>query len=134
MKYLIMISPLPKRDGGGFIGVVPDLPGCLSDGETAEEAMKNTQQAIKDWVAEAKRLKRKVPKPGAAVQKTKAAAERVKQTLNALHLLDERLNNLAADVRELREIQENAAAWSRFSDLTAIPTERPKRQRHRVDC
>lgn len=134
MRYSIMIFPLSKRDGGGFVGVVPDLPGCISDGETAEEAVKNTHQAIKDWVAEAKRLKRKVPRPGAAVQKAKAAAERVQQTLNAIHVLDERLNNLAADVKELREIQENAAAWSRFSEVTALPVERVKSRRQRVDC
>jgi antitoxin HicB len=29
---------------------VPDLPGCMSDGETPEEALKNAQDAISSWI------------------------------------------------------------------------------------
>jgi hypothetical protein len=31
-----VIMPLSAGDDGGFIATVPDLPGCMSDGETAE--------------------------------------------------------------------------------------------------
>jgi hypothetical protein len=31
----VIIEPLPQDDGGGFVALVPDLPGCMSDGETA---------------------------------------------------------------------------------------------------
>ncbi|CAK0770758.1 hypothetical protein WCLP8_4630002 [uncultured Gammaproteobacteria bacterium] len=32
------LSPLSEADGGGWLAEVPDLPGCMSDGATPEEA------------------------------------------------------------------------------------------------
>ena len=37
MRYPVVIEPLAPEDGGGFVATVPDLPGCMSDGETPEE-------------------------------------------------------------------------------------------------
>ncbi len=58
--YTVMIEP---AEGGGFIALVPDLPGCMSDGETAQEAFDNVQGAIAEWIDEAHRLGREVPAP-----------------------------------------------------------------------
>ncbi len=35
LEYPVIIEPLPQDEGGGFVALVPDLPGCMSDGETA---------------------------------------------------------------------------------------------------
>ena len=32
--YAIIVSQLPEEDGGGYLASFPDLPGCVSDGET----------------------------------------------------------------------------------------------------
>lgn len=48
--YTLVIEPLSEEDGGGFFATVPDLPGCMSDGETAEEAVTNVQDAIRCWL------------------------------------------------------------------------------------
>ena len=61
--YTIVLHHNPPGDGGGFVAVVPDLPGCMSDGETREEAAANAADAIREWIDEAKRLGRKVPAP-----------------------------------------------------------------------
>lgn len=66
MDYTIVIAPLSEKDGGGFAGYVPDLPGCMSDGESQEEALANTRLAIKEWIEAAIKLGRKVPAPGSA--------------------------------------------------------------------
>ena len=42
----VVITPLTAEDGGGFAATVPDLPGCMSDGETPEEALGNVRDAI----------------------------------------------------------------------------------------
>ena len=42
---------------------VPDLPGCMSDGETPEEAIANVQDAIAAWIEAAHDLGRPVPGP-----------------------------------------------------------------------
>lgn len=61
--YPIVIEPLSEEDGGGFLATVPDLPGCMSDGESREEAARNVADAIASWIDEAVRLGRPVPKP-----------------------------------------------------------------------
>ena len=45
------------------MATVPDLPGCMSDGETPEEALANVQDAIAAWLEAAKDLGHKIPKP-----------------------------------------------------------------------
>jgi antitoxin HicB len=39
--YAHIVRPLTKDEGGGFLITFPDLPGCMSDGETMEEAKEN---------------------------------------------------------------------------------------------
>lgn len=63
LDYPVLIEPLPAEEGGGFIALVPDLPGCMSDGETPEEALAHVQDAIKSWIEEARALGRSVPPP-----------------------------------------------------------------------
>lgn len=62
-NYKVEIIKLSEDDGGGFLAEVPKLPGCISDGETREEALINVQDAIKSWIDTAKDLKRKIPLP-----------------------------------------------------------------------
>jgi len=59
----VLIEPLSAEDGGGFLATVPDLPGCMSDGETPEEALANVRDAVASWIDEARALGRSVPSP-----------------------------------------------------------------------
>lgn len=61
--YPLLVEPLPPEDGGGFVAIVPDLPGCMSDGATAQEAVANVQDAILAWIEAAQDLGHKVPAP-----------------------------------------------------------------------
>lgn len=61
--YAIIVEALPAEDGGGFIATVPDLPGCMSDGETPQEALLNVQDAIKAWIEAAQDMGHTVPLP-----------------------------------------------------------------------
>lgn len=63
LEYTVVISPLSKDDGGGFAATVPDLPGCMSDGETPEEAIINVQDAIEAWLEAAHDTGRAIPPP-----------------------------------------------------------------------
>lgn len=59
--YKVEIVKLSDIDGGGFLATVPKLPGCMSDGETPEEALKNIEDAIKCWLDTARELGRAIP-------------------------------------------------------------------------
>ena len=61
--YQVRISKLSLKDGGGFIALVPELPGCMSDGETYEEAIKNVKGAIDDWIKAATFRGQPIPEP-----------------------------------------------------------------------
>ena len=63
LAYAVIVEPLPEAEGGGFLASVPDLPGCMTDAETPEEALNAVRGAIEEWIAEARRLGRAVPAP-----------------------------------------------------------------------
>lgn len=62
--YQFTVRPLSKEEGGGYLVEYPDIPGCMSDGETVEEAIANGREALRDCVAVLKETGRTVPKPG----------------------------------------------------------------------
>ncbi|HKO55456.1 MAG TPA: type II toxin-antitoxin system HicB family antitoxin [Thermoanaerobaculia bacterium] len=43
MKLEIVLEP---SDEGGFTAYVPALPGCISEGDTCDEALRNVREAI----------------------------------------------------------------------------------------
>ena len=47
----IELRPLTEDEGGGWLASFPDLPGCMSDGETPEEALRNAAEAETAWLA-----------------------------------------------------------------------------------
>ena len=63
LEYPIIVEPLPEAEGGGFAAFAPDLPGCMSDGESPEEALANLRDAIETWIEAAREIGRPVPKP-----------------------------------------------------------------------
>ena len=46
-----------------FIAEVPELSGCIADGESYNDALKNVQTIISEWIETAKKLGRKIPVP-----------------------------------------------------------------------
>ena len=50
-------------DDQSYIVEVPELPGCMADGRTYEEAVKNAEEIIGEWIGVAKELGRPIPQP-----------------------------------------------------------------------
>ena len=61
--YQFTVRPLSKDEGGGYLVEYPDIPGCMSDGETVEEAIANGREALRDCIAVFRESGRKLPKP-----------------------------------------------------------------------
>jgi len=52
-----------SQEDEAFIAEVPELPGCLADGETYMDALKNVEVIIQEWIETATELGRKIPEP-----------------------------------------------------------------------
>ena len=65
-RYRIALRPLSAAEGSGWLAEVPELPGCMSDGETPHEAVENVMDAIACWIEAAEEDGRKVPAPASA--------------------------------------------------------------------
>jgi antitoxin HicB len=63
LDYAVLIEPLSPADGGGYLATVPALPGCMSDGETPEEALRNAEDAIRAWLDAADAWGVSTPRP-----------------------------------------------------------------------
>lgn len=61
MPYKYEIITYWSEEDQAFIAEVPELPGCMADGETYVEAVKNAEQVIKEWIETAKSLGRQIP-------------------------------------------------------------------------
>lgn len=47
MKYRVLIE---QDEDGYFVAEVPSLPGCISQGDTREDALKNVREAIAGYL------------------------------------------------------------------------------------
>ena len=61
--YAIHIEPLPREEGGGFLVTVPDLAGCVADGETVDAAIAEAHDAYKAWAAAEQQDRGTLPTP-----------------------------------------------------------------------
>ncbi|MEK6677649.1 MAG: type II toxin-antitoxin system HicB family antitoxin [Planctomycetota bacterium] len=61
MKYEVIIYW--SDDDGAFIAEVPELAGCMADGRTYREALRNVERVGKEWMAVAKEMGREIPQP-----------------------------------------------------------------------
>lgn len=61
--YAHIVSPLSAEDGGGYLITFPDLPGCMSDGETEAEAVANGRDAFESWVSARVDTGKPIPEP-----------------------------------------------------------------------
>ena len=47
MRFTVVLE---RQDDGGFVASVPSLPGCVSQGDSRDEAMKNVREAIEVYI------------------------------------------------------------------------------------
>ena len=62
-SYTVLIIP-GEPDEGGFWVKVPSLPGCVTQGETVEEALNNAKQAIEAYILSLEDRGWQVPEEG----------------------------------------------------------------------
>ncbi|MDD5067105.1 MAG: type II toxin-antitoxin system HicB family antitoxin [bacterium] len=61
IKYEVIIYW--SKEDRAYIAEVPELPGCMADGKTYQQALNNAEIIIKEWLETAKELGREIPQP-----------------------------------------------------------------------
>ena len=61
MRYELIIYW--SKEDQSFLVEVPELPGCMSDGATYEEAVTNAKIVIAEWIETAQSFGRPIPEP-----------------------------------------------------------------------
>jgi predicted RNase H-like HicB family nuclease len=52
-----------SQEDEAYLAEVPELPGCMADGETYQAALENVQIIMQEWIDTARELGRKIPTP-----------------------------------------------------------------------
>ena len=60
-KYEVIIYW--SKDDNAFIAEVPELAGCMADGQTQQEALANVEVVMQEWIETAQTLGRAIPEP-----------------------------------------------------------------------
>jgi antitoxin HicB len=81
-KYPFNIRQLSDEEGGGYLIEFPDLPGCMSDGRTIDEAVANGSDAVATWIETAKQTNRQIPKPGELESQSGKWVQRVPKSIH----------------------------------------------------
>lgn len=58
MRYTVVLE---QEDDGGFVVSVPALPGCVSEGDTREEALANIREAIDLYIEDCREAGDRIP-------------------------------------------------------------------------
>jgi antitoxin HicB len=138
--YTIIVMPLSKEDGGGFIARVPDLAGCIGDGETPEEAVADARRAMIEWIDEYQKIGREVPSAGSRAEEVRQRREAelamlsglIEQLHNAKALynsIDDRIAVIEAKVRDIMDRVESLNQWGDYPIAVA-----PSRQGQLLLC
>ena len=85
-EYPFNISILSDEDGGGYLIEFPDLPGCISDGDTVDEAIENGKDALFCWIEAAKDYGYEIPLPYSSVHSSKPNEEITSHEENPLNI------------------------------------------------
>ncbi|MCK5116840.1 MAG: type II toxin-antitoxin system HicB family antitoxin [Candidatus Aegiribacteria sp.] len=52
-----------SNEDQAYIAEVPELPGCMADGETYQQALSSAEQIIQEWIETAQELGHSIPEP-----------------------------------------------------------------------
>jgi predicted RNase H-like HicB family nuclease len=112
-EYPFVVRPLSEEDGGGFLVEFNDLPGCVSDGDTVEEAIENVRDAFEQWMAVQVEREAFIPLPG------QAAKEFHERIAALLQTIDEQAREIQVLKARIEAGGSDRPALSRWSGRSA---------------
>jgi antitoxin HicB len=84
LPYRISLIPDHDEEGkAGWVAEIEELPGCLSQGATPEEAVSRVREAMLDWIGAALEDDKEIPEPGEAAAYSGRFLLRIPRSLHA---------------------------------------------------
>jgi antitoxin HicB len=81
--YPFTVRPLATEEGSGYLIEFPDVPGCISDGETPQEAITNGRDALKSVLLTMREFGDAIPQPGSFATASGQWRQRVPKSLHS---------------------------------------------------
>ena len=79
MNHKYSVHIVWSEEDRAFVARVFELPGCFADGITREEALKNLDAVVSEWIETAKSLNREIPEPAGYDTQEKLAGDFCRQ-------------------------------------------------------
>ena len=115
------IRRLTDEEGGGYLIEYPDVPGCMSDGETPEEAMRNGADALKACLLTLQEFNDPLPRPGSFSRASGQWRQRVPKSLHARLAERARLEGVSLNTLVTSLLAEGLMRQDRPSRITLKP-------------
>lgn len=96
-KYAVVV--VPDEEDGGYYAYIPDLQGCMGDGETPQDAVADVILASHAWVEAQQERGAEVPEPG---EESQRLDQQMQEQADYIQQLE---NKLAAANREIRKLK-----------------------------
>lgn len=129
-EYPFTIRHLSKEEGGGYLIEFPDLPGCMSDGETIDEAILNGQDAIQAWLEAAKEMNRPIPKPGELESQSGKWVQRVPKSIHLRLVNRAREEGVSLNTLVITMLSESLGEYSQKNALQVNKKSGHKKRAH----
>lgn len=110
MKIEYATQIIWSPEDGAYLAIPNELPGCVADGQTPEEALANLKVIIQEWIETAQEDGRPVPKPLTLVDMAKLQ-HKAKADLER-HIKEQVQGAVSQIVEQLLQQQRLAAAWN----------------------
>jgi len=116
MKYEYSVQIVWSKEDKAYLAMIPELPGCMADGPTQEEAIKNIRVVAQEWIEIATNEGRTIPKPMSAEDHEEANRQMRKNIEDHIQKqVSEAVQSILAQLVEQSEQQAwlGSESWSR---------------------
>ena len=118
-EYAVQIIWSPEDNA--YIAIPAELPGCIADGKTPEDALSNLRVIIKEWIEVATEEGRQVPEP-MTVEDVARAQQQAQASLQK-HIESEVRKAVATVLQQLVQFQQPSPAWGYRGGAVFDPSE-----------
>lgn len=109
---------IPDEESGTYTALILELPGCIAQGNTPQEAYENLEDAAKDWIEAALGLKQEIPSPSQSVSFGGKVLLRLPKSLHRqLALIAER-EGVSLNQFIVSALAEKVGAFTLYDQLT----------------